>query len=130
MSDLRRPRALAIWFLAGCSACNWSRGDGREGEPPAAGGKLFTLLPSSYTGVRFENRLTDSQEHNVFTYRNFYNRGGVALGDLTGDGLPAIVLTSNQGGTRLYLNQGQFRFRDVSKEAGFKSKGWTTGVTL
>src|SRR3989441_33777 len=97
---------------------------------PPVGGRLFTLLPSSYTGVRFENRLTDTRELNVFTYRNYYNGGGVALGDLTGDGLPEIVLTSNLGGTRLYLNEGKFRFRDVTEEAGLHSKGWTTGVTL
>src|SRR5207302_927261 len=66
----------------------------------------------------------------VFTYRNYYNGGGTAIGDLTGDGLPEIVLTSNQGGTRLYLNEGKFRFRDVTEEAGLKSQGWTTGVTL
>jgi len=97
---------------------------------PPAGGKLFTPLPSSYTGVRFENRLTDTPDLNVFTYRNYYNGGGVAIGDLTGDGLPEIVLTSNQGGPRLYLNEGKFRFRDVTEQAGLKSKGWTTGVTL
>ena len=91
---------------------------------------MFTLLPSSYTGVRFENRLTDTHDLNVFTYRNYYNGGGVALGDLTGDGLPEIVLTSNLGGTRLYLNEGKFRFRDVTAEAGLHSRGWTTGVTL
>src|SRR5205807_2623601 len=61
---------------------------------------------------------------------NYYNGGGVALGDLTGDGLPEIVLTSNLGGTRLYLNEGKFRFRDVTAEAGLHSRGWTTGVTL
>ncbi|HVH66785.1 MAG TPA: VCBS repeat-containing protein [Gemmatimonadales bacterium] len=93
---------------------------------------MFTLLPSSYTGVHFENRLSDTRDLNVFTYRNYYNGGGVALGDLTGDGLPEIVLTSNQGGTRLYLNEGKFRFRDVTEEAGLHSRrgGWTTGVTL
>src|SRR5919201_5607143 len=99
--------------------------------PPPVDRHLFTLLPSSYTGVRFENRLTDTHAMNVFTYRNYYNGGGVALGDLTGDGLPEIVLTSNLGGTRLYLNEGEFRFRDVTEEAGLKTKGaWTTGVTL
>jgi len=54
----------------------------------------------------------------------------VALGDLTGKGLPDIVLTSNQGGTHLYLNRGGFHFREVTREAGLHSKGWTTGVTL
>src|SRR5207249_6336858 len=110
----------ALCLLAGCSAAS-------APAPPPADGHLFTLLPSSYTGVRFENRLTDTPDLNVFTYRNYYNGGGVALGDLTGDGLPEIVLTSNQGGTRLYLNEGKFRFRDVTAEARLHSRGWTTG---
>src|SRR5256714_8824687 len=112
-----------LCLLAGCSGVNGS-------EAPLADGRLFSLLPSSYTGVRFENRLSDSRELNVFTYRNYYNGGGTAIGDLTGDGLPEIVLTANLGGTRLYLNEGKFRFRDVTQQAGLKSKGWTTGVTL
>src|SRR6266576_3906361 len=112
-----------LCLLTGCSAA------GDRASPPVDG-HLFTRLPSTYTGVRFENRLTDTRDLNVFTYRNYYNGGGVALGDLTGDGLPEIVLTSNQGGTRLYLNEGKFRFRDVTAEAGLHSKGWTTGVTL
>src|SRR5437867_3562576 len=111
------------WLLTGCSAA------GDRASPPVDG-RLFTRLPSTCTGVRFENRVTDTRDLNVFTYRNYYNGGGVALGDLTGDGLPEIVLTSNQGGIRLYLNEGKFRFRDVTEAAGLKSKGWTTGVTL
>ena len=101
------------------------------GGPVSGGQPLFTRLPSSQTGVRFENRLTDTRELNVFTYRNYYNGGGVALGDLTGDGLPELVLTANLGGPRLYLNGGGFRFRDVTAEAGITGKrAWTTGVTL
>ncbi len=103
----------------------------RAAAPPARNGQLFTLLPSSYTGVTFANRLTETRDFNVFTYRNFYNGGGVAIGDLSGDSLPEIVLTSNQGGPRLYLNLGDFKFRDVTKEAGIAETGrWTTGVTL
>src|SRR2546425_12292712 len=97
-------------------------------SPPAAG-RLFTRLPARYTGVRFENRLTDTHDLNVFTYRNYYNGGGTAIGDLTGDGLPEIVLTSNLGGTRLYLNEGKFRFRDVTEQAGPDKKGWAHGGT-
>ena len=89
------------------------------------------LLPSSYTGVDFANRLHDTRELNVFTYRNYYNGGGVAIGDLTGDSLPELVLTSNEDGPKLYRNLGQFRFRDVTNEAGIAERGrWTTGVTL
>jgi hypothetical protein len=113
----------ALCLLAGCSAAS-------EPTPPPANGRLFTQLPASYSGVRFENRLTDTRDLNVFTYRNYYNGGGVALGDLTGDGLPEIVLTANQGGPTVYLNEGNFRFRDVTREVGLHGKGWTTGVTL
>ncbi len=108
-------------LTAGCA--------GAGGSAPAAP-TLFTQLPSSYTGVRFENRLTETRELNVFTYRNFYNGGGVALGDLTGDGLPELILTSNLGGPRLYVNEGKFHFRDVTEAAGLHGKGWTTGVAL
>src|SRR3989449_5709524 len=98
---------------------------------PARNGQLFTLLPSSYTGVTFVNRLDETRDFNVFTYRNFYNGGGVAIGDLSGDSLPEILLTSNEGGPRLYLNLGHFRFRDITKDAGIEEHGrWTTGVTL
>jgi hypothetical protein len=88
-------------------------------------------MPSAYTDVTFANRLSETRDANVFTYRNFYNGGGVAIGDLTGDGLPEIVLTSNQDGPKVYLNLGHFRFRDVTKEAGLVERGrWTTGVTI
>ena len=123
--------AAPLFLLAVIAACSGPQRDAAKPPPPAADGRLFTLLPSSYTGVHFENHLTDTRDLNVFTYRNFYNGGGVALGDLTGDGLPDLVLTSNQGGPRLYLNLGGFRFRDVTEAAGVVERDrWTTGVTL
>ena len=121
-----RLLSCALWLLVACSGA-----DGSKGDVPAADGHLFTRLPSSYTGVRFENRLEDSRELNVFTYRNYYNGGGVAIGDLNGDGLPELMLTANLGGNRLYLNEGKFRFRDITDEARVGGKGyWATGVTF
>ena len=101
-------------------------------DEPTAPNQLFTRLPASATGIHFENRLTETRDINVFTYRNFYNGGGVGVGDFNGDGLPEIVLTSNQGGPRLFLNQGHFRFRDVTKESGLTTErgSWTTGVAI
>ncbi|MGI9078945.1 MAG: VCBS repeat-containing protein [Gemmatimonadaceae bacterium] len=120
-----------LCLIAGCSGADGTGERALRYEPPPANGQLFTRLPSSYTGVRFVNLLTDTRDLNVFTYRNYYNGGGVALGDLTGDGLPELLLTSNLGGSRLYLNEGDFRFRDVTKEAGVAGKGfWATGVTF
>jgi hypothetical protein len=124
--------ACLLLLSAACSGADQEpQHEHRTLEAPAADGHLFTLLPSSYTGVRFENRLHDTHDLNVFTYRNYYNGGGVALGDLNGDGLPDLMLTGNQGGNRLYLNEGEFRFRDITDEAGVEKRGlWATGVTF
>ncbi len=115
--------------LAGLTAACGDRPGG--GQPPVTGEALFTRLPSSYTGVRFENHIEDRPEFNVFSYRNYYNGGGVAIGDLTGDGLPELMLTSNLEENRLYLNEGGFRFRDVTRQAGVGGQGrWATGVVF
>lgn len=129
----RLVAAVSVLVAAvGCSRSSGSADVVQAGEAPPDPGALFTKLPSSTTGVQFENRLTETADLNVFTYRNFYNGGGVAIGDLDGDGLPEIMLTSNQGGPRLYRNLGKFHFRDITKESGITSaKGsWTTGVTF
>ncbi|MFN2604503.1 MAG: FG-GAP repeat domain-containing protein, partial [Gemmatimonadaceae bacterium] len=98
---------------------------------PAVDGHLFTRLSPSYTGITFENTVEPTSDLNVFTYRNFYNGGGVAIGDLNGDGLPEVMLTSNLRGNRLYLNKGHFRFQDISAEAGVRGKeSWATGVAF
>ena len=116
-------------------ACSGS-GEGAEvaptGDASASSDQLFTRLTSSATGIRFENRVKETQELNVFTYRNFYNGGGVGVADFNGDGLPEVVLTSNQEGPRFYLNQGHFRFRDVTSETGITTEkgSWTTGVAI
>jgi hypothetical protein len=128
----QRSRLVALGVVIGCSGASPPADDSRTASPPAIDGKLFTKMPSQYTGVRFENRVTDTPEFNIFTYRNFYNGGGVAIGDLNGDGLPEIVLTSSQDGPRLYLNEGGFRFKDLTDAAGLRQRGtfWSNGVTM
>ncbi|MFL5560617.1 MAG: VCBS repeat-containing protein [Gemmatimonadaceae bacterium] len=117
--------------LSSCTRSEHGAPAARSGSAPGVDGTLFTRMPSSYTGVAFENTVTETRDFNVFTYRNFYNGGGVAIGDLTGDGLPELLLTANQAGPKLYLNEGKFRFRDITEAAGVAVKGgWTTGVTF
>ncbi len=96
---------------------------------------LFTLMPLSVTDAVFVNHLDYDKQletrFNIYTYRNFYNGGGVALGDVNNDGLIDIFLTSNMGSNVLYLNKGDFRFEDISKRAGIEGRGqWPTGVSF
>jgi hypothetical protein len=92
---------------------------------------LFTQLESSKTGINFVNEVKNGKNMNIFKYRNFYNGGGVAIGDINNDGLSDVFFTSNLGENKLYLNKGNFKFEDISKSSGIViSKSWSTGVEM
>ena len=92
---------------------------------------LFTQLPSSDTGIDFINEVKNGEDMNIFKYRNFYNGGGVAIGDINNDGLSDVYFTSNLGKNKLYLNKGNFKFEDISLKAGVEGKKvWSTGVVM
>ena len=92
---------------------------------------LFSLLPSTETGLTFVNQVENQKNFNIFKYRNFYNGGGVAIGDINNDGLPDIYLTGNMVPNRLYLNKGNLKFEDISETAGIMgNKPWSTGVVM
>lgn len=92
---------------------------------------LFTLLAPEETGISFVNTVENQRNFNIFKYRNFYNGGGVAIGDINNDGLQDIYLTGNMVPNKLYLNKGNFKFEDISESAGVKgNKPWSTGVVM
>jgi hypothetical protein len=92
---------------------------------------LFTLLNSEETGIDFFNEVKNQKNFNIFKYRNFYNGGGVAIGDINNDGLADIYLTGNVVANKLYLNKGDLEFEDISKAAGIEgNKPWSTGVVM
>lgn len=112
-----RPYLLAFIALTS-AACH------RDTPPP-----LFQLMEN--TGIQFENTVIDGKIENSFYFRNFYNGGGVATGDLNNDGLADVFLTSNMGSNKLYLNKGNFKFEDITDKAGFRQDSmWSTGVVL
>lgn len=90
--------------------------------------KKFTLHTN--TGIQFTNSVLDSTELNILNYLYFYNGAGTAIADFNNDGLNDIYFTANQSADKLYLNQGEFNFKDITVEAGINNTtGWTTGVT-
>ena len=122
------PGLLVLTALLLTFSCDQKLGE-------ISGDQLFTLMPESYTGAGFINHLDYDEQlkkkFNIYTYRNFYNGGGVALGDVNNDGLMDIFLTSNMGSNVLYLNKGDFKFEDISDLAGIGGHGeWSTGASL
>jgi hypothetical protein len=90
---------------------------------------MFELV--EHSGIDFNNRVTDGKLENSFLFRNFYNGGGVAIGDINNDGLPDVFLTSNMGSNKLYLNKGNFQFEDITDKAGLRQDSmWSTGVVF
>jgi len=124
--DLRRRNRLvrAALLLAGGVAM---AGCGRKTELT-----LFELLPPSTTGVTFMNAVPEQDTAlNIINFLNYYNGGGVAVGDVDGDGLPDLYFTSNLGPNRLYRNKGNYQFEDITERAGVADpEGWKTGVTM
>lgn len=96
----------------------------REKEVP-----LFQSLDN--TGIVFTNKVQDNDSINILNYRNFYNGGGVGVGDINNDGLPDVFFTANQGSNKLFLNKGNLKFEDISAKAGFTDKlQFSTGVVF
>lgn len=92
---------------------------------------LFTLQENEKIGVNFANNLKDTPGTNVFSFRNYYNGGGVGIGDVNNDGLNDIYLTSNQGDNQLLINKGNWIFENIAEKAGVTgTKYWSTGVTM
>lgn len=92
---------------------------------------LFEAIPATQSNVNFSNTLQETEDLNIIEYLYYYNGGGVATGDVNGDGLPDLFFTANQGENKLYLNQGNFQFKDATASAGIQQNGgWSTGVTM
>jgi len=95
-------------------------------DPP-----IFQLLRKADTGLDFENLLRQSSEFNVFNYMYFYNGGGVGAGDFNNDGRVDLYFTSNMGPNKMFLNEGNMKFRDITDPAGVAgAEGWTTGISV
>ncbi|MEM7108801.1 MAG: FG-GAP-like repeat-containing protein, partial [Bacteroidota bacterium] len=93
--------------------------------------KLFKIISPDASGVKFVNTIKESPTLNYFTYKHMYIGAGVAAGDFNNDGLPDIYFTGNLSPNKLYINQGNFKFKDITASAGVAGNtGFYMGVTL
>ncbi len=125
---------LLLVFLVRCSSENTA--EQKKTASDRVPSHLFTPQPATFTAMGkpaepFQNKLTLTEEINPYTYRNFYNGGGVGLADFNQDGLLDIYLTGNRVPNALYINKGNFTFDEVAVQAGVACPNvWSTGVAI
>lgn len=91
---------------------------------------LFRLVPSTQSGISFINEMKESKEINLLNFAPIYNGAGVAVGDLNNDGLEDLFFTGNFVSSKLYINQGDLKFQDVTESAGVETIAWCNGVSI
>ena len=74
----------------------------------------FESLDSKLTGITFENTVIETDSLHLLNFEYIYNGAGVGIVDLNNDGRQDIIFTGNQVPPRIYLNEGDFKFTDIS----------------
>ncbi|MEO7768874.1 MAG: VCBS repeat-containing protein, partial [Ferruginibacter sp.] len=114
---------ILVLFLLICIASCISRKEKVDGLH-------FTILPASETGIDFKNTITEDDSLNMFINEYTYMGGGVGAGDFNKDGLQDLFFAGNQVSSRLYLNNGNMKFSDITQKSGIPAGKWCTGVSI
>ncbi len=122
---LKQLTGLLILLIVVVCSC------GKNADSNQKDKRRFSLLSADQTGVDFRNDIPYNDSVNCYLFRNFYNGGGVGIGDVNNDGLPDLFFCGNMSSNRLYLNKGDFHFEDITQKSGLASPHvWTTGVAM
>ena len=94
---------------------------------------FFKVLNPESTNIFFSNLLTESDTLNILEYEYFYNGAGVALHDINNDGFVDIFFTGNQVDNKLFLNNGDLTFTDITEKCNLSKPNkliWSSGVNI
>ena len=133
---------LPITFLHGLFA-SAANPVGNISEVPLAphlfpqGPTRFSQRPPEETGIRTENKFADPKMW-AESYQEYMGGSlgtGVSIGDYDGDGRPDLFIVSKTESCRLFRNLGNWKFADVTDQAGVGDKGgdaliWKLGSTF
>ncbi len=102
-----------------------------QGVSVSDSGFLFDILSDSVTNINFNNTVRENAVMNGFAYEYLYNGAGVSVGDLNGDDLPDLYFAANLVDNQLYVNKGDLKFQDVTRDSGVKGTyGFYQGTTM
>ncbi|WP_340107089.1 FG-GAP repeat domain-containing protein, partial [Rhodohalobacter sp. 8-1] len=93
-------------------------------------GPLFQQLDPNQTGITFQNVIVTDDSTNALLDPYIFNGGGVAVGDLNNDGFQDIILTGSMADPKVYLNNEDFSFDDITDGSGVNTDKRIHGVAL
>src|SRR5687767_648679 len=91
---------------------------------------VFSKTTIAESGIDFNNRITEDDSVNLINNEYAYMGGGVGIIDVNNDGLQDIFFSGNQVSCKLYLNEGDNHFKDITASAGVSTNSWCTGVSV
>jgi len=93
--------------------------------------QVFEQIQASHSQLNFRNQITQSEAYNFLTFDGLHQGAGVGVGDFNKDGLKDIVFAGNMVADKIYINQGDMVFEDITASSGIANDGgWTTGVAI
>jgi len=109
-----------LWFtIVLLSACSEDKED-----------RLFHSVSAAHSNIHFSNDISETAELNILNFHYIYNGGGIGIGDFDKNGLADLVFSGNQVDSKIYLNQGNLKFKNITETTNFAPKGWATGVSI
>ncbi len=123
--------SLLVLILVQCNNEGADKRNNKTAEIKAPANALFQTVSPESSGITFSNDLKENIDRNIVTNPYLYNGGGVAIADFNNDGLEDLFFTATQKSCKLYLNEGNLKFKDITESAGVGgAEGDKTGVTV
>ena len=93
--------------------------------------KVFKLIDASETGITFNNKIIEDSAVNPMNLEFIYNGSGVAVGDFNSDGLPDLYFTGSRVKNEMYINKGNFKFKNITNKSGTASEAyWSSSASV
>ncbi|HMQ74572.1 MAG TPA: FG-GAP-like repeat-containing protein [Flavobacteriales bacterium] len=125
------PVVAVLLALSGCTGPGLGPSPTTTGDTSAVRSPLLVQHSGEAIGMPFRNAFVETDEINYYRFRYLYLTGGVATGDVDGDGLPEVFVVSSRDGVRLYRNRGGLHFEDVTTKAGIAQEDiWPMGTSM
>jgi len=124
-------RTLSLLLLSALLWTSCSQDDSNHSSNKANDQSIRQFQLASGTNIDFDNHIEETIEFNTLRNDAILHGGGVGIIDVNNDGLQDIYFAGNLVKDRLYLNEGNLKFKDISESAGISTDPtWSSGIAV